>query len=145
MAIDAERIGTARPSGGMLYVQFGKFVVVGASNTAISLVSYVVLLRLGVAYWLAGAAAFVAGAVNGYLLNRRWTFAAQDTWRSRSRYVAVQLAGLAATTALLWVFVSFAGLGRITAYAVTIPTVTVATFAANRGWTFRADLDRNHG
>jgi putative flippase GtrA len=35
-------------------------------------------------------------------------------------------------------FVSLAGLGRITAYALTIPAVTLAMFTANRGWTFRS-------
>jgi putative flippase GtrA len=117
--------------------QFTKFVVVGTSNTAISLVTFALLLRLGIVYWVAGGIAFLAGAANGYLLNRHWTFAAPDSWRARRRYVIVQAAGLAATTALLWLFVSVAGIARIPAYAVTIPTVTVTTFAANRGWTFQ--------
>jgi putative flippase GtrA len=125
--------------------QFSKFVVVGASNTSISLLSYVGLCRLGVTYVIAGAIAFVAGAVDGYLLNRRWTFNAPDSWQARSRYVVVQVAGLAGTIVLLWSFVSVAGAGRLTAYAVTIPTVTLATFAANRGWTFRPSLDSRHG
>lgn len=50
----------------------------------------------------------------------------------------MQLAGLGATTALLWILVALAGLGRITAYALTIPAVTLATFTANCGWTFRS-------
>jgi putative flippase GtrA len=115
-----------------------RFVVVGASNTAISFVTYAALLWVGTVYWLAGAIAFAAGAVNGYVFNRTWTFAAADSLRSRSRYVVVQLGGLLASIGLLWFLVRHAGVGRIPAYALTLPTVTVATFLANRGWAFAA-------
>lgn len=138
MSTDAWKIGRPRVPEGALFLQFGKFVAVGTSNTAVSLVTYAGLLRIDVVYPVAGAIAFLAGAVNGYVLNRRWTFAAPDTWRARRRYLLVQLAGLGAATALLSTLVSLAGLGRITAYALTIPAVTLATFTANRGWTFRS-------
>lgn len=138
MSIDAEKLGRLRVPDGTLFFQLGKFAAVGASNTAVSLLAYAGLLRVDVVYPLAGAIAFLAGAVNGYVLNRRWTFAAADTWRARRRYVLVQLGGLGATTALLWALVSPAGFGRITAYTLTIPVVTLATFAANRGWTFQS-------
>jgi putative flippase GtrA len=138
MSTDAGKISRLRATDGALLFQFGKFVAVGTSNTAVSLLTYAGLLRVDVVYPVAGAIAFLAGAANGYVLNRRWTFAAADTWRARRRYVLVQLGGLGATTALLWILVSPAGLGRITAYALTIPIVTLATFTANRGWTFRS-------
>ena len=96
---------------------------------------YTALVVEGVPYWLAGALAFAAGAVNGYVLNRRWTFTALDTARP-ARYLAVQLGGLAATTVLLPLLVSDAAVDRNLAYALTIPAVTLATFAANRSWTF---------
>lgn len=138
MSTDAGKIGRPRAPEGALLFQFGKFVAVGTSNTAVSLLTYAGLLRIDVVYPVAGAIAFLAGAANGYVLNRRWTFSAADTWRARRRYVLVQLAGLGATTALLWILVSPAGLGRITAYALTIPAVTLATFTVSRGWTFRS-------
>jgi putative flippase GtrA len=116
--------------------QFGRFALVGVSNTVVSFVAYAVLIRLGVFYAAAGALAFALGAANGYVLNRRWTFVARDSMRARLRYVLVQAAGLGATVVLLWLFVSYAGIGRLAAYPITIPTVTLATFFANRGWTF---------
>lgn len=137
MSTDAGKIERLLASDTALLVQFGKFVAVGMSNTAVSLLTYAALLRVDLVYPVAGAIAFLAGAANGYVLNRRWTFAAADTWRARRRYVLVQVVGLGATTALLWILVSPAGLGQITAYALTIPVVTLATFTANRGWTFR--------
>ncbi len=116
--------------------QFGRFAVVGVSNTVVSFVAYAILIHIGVLYGAAGALAFALGAANGYILNRRWTFAARDSMRARLRYVVVQIVGLGATVALLWLFVSYAGIGRLAAYPITIPAVTVATFFANRGWTF---------
>jgi putative flippase GtrA len=118
--------------------QFARFLVVGVSNTTLSFLVYDALVVAGTPYWTAGALAFAAGAVNGYVLNRRWTFAAPDSAASRLRYLAVQLAGLGSTTALLWLYVSAAGVHRLWAYALTIPFVTVGTFAANRAWTFDA-------
>ena len=116
--------------------QFGKFVLVGASNTALSFVVYTGLVAAGTSYVAAGGAGFAAGAVNGYVLNRRWTFRRVDSTRARVRYLAVQLAGLGATSALLALLVEAGRLDRIAAYVVTVPIVTVVMFAANRSWTF---------
>jgi putative flippase GtrA len=102
----------------------------------LSYLVYAALVVLGAPYWLAGAVGFAAGAVNGYVLNRRWTFASPDSAAARARYLVVQLGGLGATTGLLWLLVAAGGVDRLGAHAVTIPGVTVATFLANRGWTF---------
>jgi putative flippase GtrA len=116
-------------------IQLCRFAVVGLSNTALSYVLYTALVAAHVPYPLAGAVGFTAGAVNGYTLNRRWTFAAPDSRRSRGRYLLVQLGGLGATSALLWLVVTI-GAARPAAYAVTIPIVTLATFSANHSWAF---------
>jgi len=116
--------------------QFGRFLVVGATNTVLSFVVYRLLLPLGTPYALAAPLAFAVGAVNGYVLNRRWTFAARDSTRARLLYVAVQGVGAASTSLLVLLFVEAAGTGRIGAYLAAIPPVTVCMFAANRVWTF---------
>lgn len=126
----------SRLSNGSIIRQFGRFAFVGISNTVISFVAYAILIRIGVSYGAALALAFILGAANGYILNRRWTFGARDSTRARVRYVIVQIAGLGATVVLLWLFVFYAGIGRLAAYPVTVPTVTLATFFANRAWTF---------
>jgi putative flippase GtrA len=85
---------------------------------------------------LAAPLAFAAGALNGYILNRRWTFAARDTTRARISYVVVAGAGAVATSLLVLLLVDGLGAGRVWAYVIAIPPVTLATFAANRAWTF---------
>src|ERR1700692_3924649 len=56
-------------------VQFMKFGIVGVSNTLLTFAVYTLLLKVfGVWYLAASAIGFTVGAVNGFLLNRRWTF-----------------------------------------------------------------------
>ena len=125
--------------------QLGRFAVVGVSNTVLSYVVYAALVATTIPYALAGAAGFAAGAVNGYLFNSRWTFQSADSTGSRLRYLAVQLAGLGATTLLLWLFVGEAHVHRLAGYALTIPIVTSATFVANRSWAFTSGAPRLGG
>ncbi len=122
--------------GGRLLGQLCRFALVGVANTALSYLLYTGLVAARVPYDVAGAIGFTVGAVNGYILNRRWTFASPDSRRARGRYLIVQLGGLGATTALLWLVVSVGATSRLAAYAVTIPFVTLATFSANRSWAF---------
>jgi len=95
------------------------------------------LLAIGAWYVLAAPIAFAAGALNGYVFNRRWTFAAPDTTRARVLYVMVQAAGALSTSLLVLFFVRAIGTGRVWAYLAAIPPVTLCMFAANRLWTFR--------
>ncbi len=123
--------------------QFARFLCVGVGNTLISFAAYLLLLVAGTPAALAAALAFAAGAVNGYVFNRRWTFAAADSTRARAVYVVVQAAGALATSGGVWLLVHEASVGRIGAYAAAVPPVTVATFVANRGWTFRSGSTRS--
>src|SRR6266852_6286316 len=115
--------------------QFARFLVVGVGNTLISFAVYRLLLVPGTPYVVAAPLAFGVGSVNGYVFNRRWTFAARDSVRARIAYVAVQATGAALTTLLVFLFVHVAGVDRVPAYLAAIAPVTVSTFVANRVWT----------
>ena len=127
----AERVSDHR-----LDRQFARFLFVGVANTVLSFVAYWLLLALGTPYVIAAPLGFSVGAVNGYVLNRRWTFAARDSARARVVYVAVQATGAASTSLLVLLFVRGVGLDKVGAYLAAIPPVTVYTFIANRLWTF---------
>jgi putative flippase GtrA len=130
------KLGTTRFSRNHPAPQLGRFLVVGLSNTVLSFLVYRLLLAVGAWYVLAAPLAFAAGALNGYIWNRRWTFAAPDTTRARVLYVAVQAAGALSTSVLVLFFVGALGTGRVWAYLAAIPPVTLCMFAANRLWTF---------
>jgi putative flippase GtrA len=120
-------------------IQFARFGTVGVSNTLVSFVSYAVALQLGVRYLLAGAGAFALGAMNGFVLNRTWTFDHRGPkLRAGWRYVVVQLAGLAATVAFLRLAVSGIGLPRLPAQVAAAVPVTLLCFALSRVWVFGA-------
>lgn len=119
-----------------LVLQFGRFALVGTTNAGLSACVDAFLLFTRMPSPLAAAAAFAAGAVNGYVLNRRWTFAAADSRRTRLAYVVVQLSGLGCTVALVLAIDRMALVGHFASYIAASVPVTLATFFANRAWTF---------
>ncbi len=129
---------TARVNAPVL-VQFIKFGIVGVSNTLLTLVVYTVLLKVfGVWYLAASAIGFIVGATNGFLLNRRWTFRDHvGDALTPVRWAIVQGAGLAIDEVMLYVLVHDAKLDKLLAQVCATAVVTVATFFANRAWTFR--------
>ena len=122
-----------------MIVQFAKFVLVGVSNTLITFVVYTLLLKVfGVWYLAASAIGFVAGAVNGFLLNRRWTFRGHvGDALTPVRWAIVQGCGLALNEGLLYLWVAQIGEDKLVGQALAIAIVTTLTFVANRAWTFR--------
>ena len=128
-----------RRVGAPLLVQLVKFGIVGVLNTLLTLVVYAVLLKLGVWYLAASAIGFVAGATNGFLLNRRWTFKEHvGDALTPVRWAIVQSCGLGINEGLLYLLVHDAQLDKLLAQVCATAVVTVTTFFVNRAWTFRA-------
>jgi putative flippase GtrA len=120
-------------------VQFVKFGIVGVSNTLLFFAIYTVLLKgFGVWYLAASAIGFIVGAVNGFLLNRRWTFSDHvGDSLTPVRWGIVQGCGLALNEGLLYAFVDGASIDKLLGQAFATIIVTVLTFVVNRAWTFR--------
>jgi putative flippase GtrA len=116
--------------------QILRYCAVGVVNTLVSLALDALLLAAGTPLLVASACAFSAGAATGYLLNRRWTFGARTSATSGGVYAVVSLCGLGLDSALVHVLHG-AGLSPLLAFVVALPLVTLATFAANRRFTFR--------
>jgi putative flippase GtrA len=122
-----------------LVVQFLKFGIVGVSNTLIAFAVYTVLLKVfGVWYVAASGIGFAVGAVNGFLLNRRWTFREHvGDALTPVRWAIVQTCGLGLNLGLVYLFVHDLGMDELVGQIPTTAIVTVLTFAVNRSWTFR--------
>jgi putative flippase GtrA len=121
--------------GRELLTQLGQFSLVGVSNTAISFVVFAALRWANTPAPAAAALGFIAGALNGYWWNGRWTFAGGGRRRSLVRYGAVQGVG-AGLSALLVAAGTSAGLAPFVAFVVSMVVVTSTTFVANRWWAF---------
>ena len=115
-----------------------RFAIVGAGNTAISLVAYVLLLHFGIPYLPSAALAYAAGIVNGYTWNRSWTFEAGDFHLPEfSRFVSVQLLGLGLNTLLLAIAVQQFDASHLAGEVLSLIPVVAITYGLNRLWTFR--------
>lgn len=106
-----------------------RFCVVGASNATLTLVTYTVLVRAGLGAPPASAIAFAVGAVNGYLLNRRWTFSgARGGAQIMARYVAVQGLGALLSGAGVGLATTDLEVARLAAEVLVLPAVAVITY-----------------
>jgi hypothetical protein len=107
----------------------------GATNTALSVALFAALVAAFTLYRPAAGLAFAAGAVNGYVLNRLWTFATRDTGAARLRYGAAQAGDLVSNGALVGVLVE-AGAGRLGATSSPCRW-SRSRLSSNRAWTFQ--------
>ncbi len=123
--------------------QLARFLVVGVSNTAITLVVYAALVHAGVAPVAASVVAFAAGAVNGFRLNRAWTFrSSRRGLGAGARYLVVAGLGLGLNACGVALAVHVAELPKIAGELAALPPVTAATFGLSRAWVFGAGGDR---
>jgi putative flippase GtrA len=122
-------------------VQFIKFAVVGVLNSAIQYLVFLFLYSLtGTQYLLASIIGYVAGMINSYILNRRWTFGSrnQKLLTELSRFVAVNLISLGVNLGLLFLLVSTGVMVPQWAQIFAIIGSTLVNFVLNKVWTFAA-------
>src|SRR3982074_1785670 len=131
-------LALANRAAAPVVLQFVKFGIVGVSNTLLTFAVYGLLLKVfGVWYLAASAIGFTAGATNGFLLNRRWTFSGHvGDALTPVRWAIVQGCGLGINEGLLYLFVHDARLDKLLAQVFATAVVTISTFFANRAWTF---------
>jgi putative flippase GtrA len=130
-----------RPRVPAVLVQLVRFGLVGATNTTLTLGTYAALVALGAPVALAAAVGWAAGAVNGFVLNRAWTFrGAAGGAIPVARYAVVALGGSLLDAWLVSIAVSDQHLPRIAGELAVLPPVTLLTFLLCRRWVFAAGL-----
>jgi putative flippase GtrA len=117
--------------------QLVRYGLVGVTNTALTLGAYAAFIALGAPAPLAAALSWSVGAINGYLLNRTWTFRSDARGaRPAARYAVLQLAAAGLDALAVGALVGDAHLAHMAAEVVILPAVTLVTFAASRRWVF---------
>ncbi len=123
--------------------QFVKYAIVGCLNVAASLGIFNGLRALNVHRLVASAIAFVLTSINGFLLNKMWSFRDSNVHRVHRQYVRFvffTLIGLTLFTGafrlLLIPLEQYGRLGENAAFLASVPVSVLWNFTSYRRWTF---------
>jgi putative flippase GtrA len=118
-------------SRGQVGREFGRFLIAGAINTALTYGLYLILLDpLG--YFVAYSVAYVVGIVVSYFLVSRFVFRTSTSLAGFFRYPLVYVAQYLVGTLVLWMCVELAGVGKEIALLASIAATVPVTFAISR-------------
>ncbi|MBC8079513.1 MAG: GtrA family protein [Gorillibacterium sp.] len=132
------------------YRSFIRFNIVGVLNTLVDFTVFTILFALGVPNSVSQCISYSAGTVNSYVLNRKWTFAAQEkaplqAKASRrksidivqlSKFLVVNLITLGLSLILLHLFSEVWGQHPLIAKGIAIVFTTLVNFLGSKLWVF---------
>jgi putative flippase GtrA len=123
---------------GMASPQFLRYVLAGATGTAVHYAVLIVLVQLAS---IGAVAATTAGAVSGalvnYRLNHRFTFQSDQLHRrALPRFALVAVLGIAINAAVVALLFPWVTPYYLVAQVVATGVVLITGFAVNRAWTF---------
>jgi putative flippase GtrA len=120
------------------HYEFIKFSLVGASNTAISIIAYNLLLKIGILYLVASSLAYGIGMINSYLLNKIWVFESKiSAKKTIPKFLLVNLVSLSITNFLLYLNVSVLGLNKALGQLIVTVTILIINFLGSKLWIFK--------
>jgi putative flippase GtrA len=119
-----------------------RFLLVGATNFLVSyavfLLAMAALPALAVRALLSQALSYAAGIGWSFVWNRRYTFRSTGSASAQlRRFLALQLALLAASSLALWALVDRAGLNAHACWFGVMTLVTLVNYWLSRRWVFR--------
>ncbi|MCA0754934.1 GtrA family protein [Paenibacillus sp. N4] len=130
-------------SRGRTLVQFVRFNLIGLLNTAIDVLGFALLTKLGVYYLLAQVLAYGAGMLNSLLLNSRFTFGAGRTAASHMpdiatsiRFVVWNAVVLGMSVLLLALLNEWLALEGLPAKAIVTVVSVGVNFYGSKRWVF---------
>ncbi len=120
--------------------QLLKFCAVGAANTAVTLGIIFLLKSRGVAVWPASVAGYLVGMVQGFLLNRAWTFAGREHALPVAGQAAAFIAANVACSGIFgWLNDALSGrLPLLASSLLATALIVPLSYALNRWVVFRA-------
>ena len=130
-------------------VQFVKFGLVGVTNTAVSYVLNILVLKLLQPYHLSWD--YVAGNVVAFVLSVLWSFYWNNKYVFRKgegqtrnlgrallkTYVAYGLTGIVLANMLSWVWINVFGISKYVAPLINLVISIPLNFIINKFWAFR--------
>ncbi|URZ00148.1 GtrA family protein [Clostridium felsineum] len=120
------------------YYEFFKFCITGAMNTLISMLSYFILLKIGVYYILANVISYFIGMINSYILNRKWVFKSKDPLITTAfKFCCVNVVALGLSTLILYLFVTILRIDKFVAQLLTTTIIMLINYVSNKFFAFK--------
>ncbi len=114
-----------------------KFGLVGIFNTLITIISFGILVKLGMNYLVANTIAYLIGVANSYYWNKNWVFKPNNKSTSMFfKFLTVNLIVLAFNTLCLFILVDKLTFNAFIAQIFAIGVGMVINFILNKIWTF---------
>ena len=120
-----------------------RFIVVGCANFVVSFTAFYASYRFlplddssgrGA---VANVLAYAAGMINSFVLNRVWTFRAEGRLvEHASKFIVLNAATLAASTAIVLVLVDWAGFPALTVWLPLTLAILTAHYLGMKHWAF---------
>jgi len=118
-------------------LEFMRFCLVGAVNTAVDFSVFTVLTNMGVLLLVAQCVSYTCGVLNSFLLNRKWTFKGRGQSSGQLiRFFTLNLGTLAITYGLLVYFHNQLAWPLLVSKLVATVVSLVINFGGSRIWVF---------
>jgi putative flippase GtrA len=134
-------LSTLSPERRTVLAQLIRFVISGATVTALSVVVYaIVALVLRWDPQLGNVLAYLIAVATGYVMHSQWSFrghGSQRTHRTKVRFVIVSLISYALNSFWVWLLYTHLQWGRAAPIVPMLFVTPAVTFTLNRQWVFR--------
>lgn len=126
-------------------VKIIKFGITGGLNTAVDVAVYFILLNaFGINKYIAQPFGYIAGTLNSYIVNRKWTFNSSSKFFSPTliKFIIVNAVALTVGQIVLWVCSDLIGLDgtdlkRALCKLIVVFFTIVINFTGSRFWVFK--------
>ena len=124
----------------LIFVQFGKYTLVGLLSNCILFLFYLLLTRCGLGPKLAMSILYVVGVVQTFLVNRRWTFQSVGKFRrAMVRYWFSYAFGYVLNLTVLFLCVDIIGWAHQPVQGVMIIFLALMLFCLQKLWVFKVE------
>lgn len=118
--------------------KFIKFTIVGFSNTFVTFIFFSITFKiLNLHYLMASSLGYLAGFINSYYWNLRWTFKSNHSNMILLKFVIVNVVALSVNLLIMRLLVEKMAIDEFISQFVAIGIALIVNFGGNNFWTFR--------
>lgn len=125
------------------FIQIAKFSLVGLSNTIISYIVYLILVKINIAYMIANIGAFIVSVLNAFYWNNIYVFKKSSVNKIDmittliKTFISYGITGLLLSSFLLYLWIDVIGISMYIAPILNLLITIPLNFLINKFWTFK--------